>query len=77
MKMTNIDTISDQITSLLSMVNKGKRITDTSISESANKYDERDYIRDVEGSLEKYQARNQKSPIRNIPPESDNRYLNR
>ena len=38
MKMTNIDTISGQINSLLNMVNKNKRVTDTSTNKSINKF---------------------------------------
>ena len=38
MKMTNIDTISGQINSLLNMVNKNKRVTDASTNKSINKF---------------------------------------
>ncbi len=42
MKMTNIDCINDQISSLLNMVNKNKRINDNSGSKSKNRYDSKE-----------------------------------
>lgn len=42
MKMTNIDCINDQISSLLNMVNKNKRINDNSGSKSKTRYDSKE-----------------------------------
>ena len=42
MKMTNIDCINDQISSLLNMVNKNKRINDNSGSKSKTPYDSKE-----------------------------------
>ena len=42
MKMTNIDSITDQISSLLNMVNKNKRISDNSGNKSKTRYGSKD-----------------------------------
>ena len=41
-KMTNIDSINDQISSLLNMVNKNKRMYDNSDSKSKTRYNSKE-----------------------------------